>query len=323
MAWGASDLSARWFTDMAADMSMLARALNEREYALTENNTNLVINTGGTINYPSASQLSGLPLHGVFADNLLTIQNSVIALINSTGEDWEFTQTLGGTVWTVSSMESDIGLGAFPTTPEITNGNDWERIRKALDRLLYVHVALDPTSTSNDRRTDVTYDDRLASDTAWGNCIASSPSSDTGGIVCFQSWVPNEWYSIYEDNSTYTFNTNKYMGTFYNGEALWASTFAAYHYRGGSNSTPPGWSNALDITLDGNSFSVSSVSTGSIPITVVKSSTLQYDIDCANPSNTPFGFGSYPDTTQLLAQIMIGFSIEFDNDISGLLTDQA
>lgn len=127
----------------ATAMYEFCRALKQRVDELkiinqffTGDNTDFFVNGGGTSQQPSVNQLFGLVKHNEtngFQANFELIQDAVVQLIP------EFTTEYDGDVlWNKTTMEADIGLGPFPTTPKIWKQDDWTRIQKALDRMTYV-----------------------------------------------------------------------------------------------------------------------------------------------------------------------------------------
>jgi len=344
MAWGASDLSARWFTDMAADLAMLCLAVNEREAALGVTEGHFTYN-GGTKARPSAADLSGMPLHGSFAGTLKQVQTATLALIDRSS--WPLhpvwfarTTSSGSTRYTQASLESAIGLGTFPTTPEITNGNDWERIRRALDKLLYFDVAIQPTDTPTNTEWQLKYAawDGYGdpSDKPWDDCVAESFDSFSSyrwDIHAYVMWVVNSAANAQiHDNISIIFPSSAFAGI--------ASNAKLYYYKWQSSSSK--LSLDVDVDLAGNTVTFTSAGPdggtyGNVSVTTPSLSadqTYTCSIDTTPPSGSPWQYGGYGASGMIQLRIerpniwgwpsgSLAWPLEFRLDISGECTDQA
>lgn len=328
MAWPASDFSARWRTDWESDMAALCLALNEREEALGRTQTVFKINTGGTTAKPTASQLAGMTLHKEFRDNLATLQTECEDLITDSAiEKWD--TTLGGGVyWTHAALITSIGLGAFPATPDVNNGNDWERIREYLDALIYLHIQPTLSGYAYQEKSDsptFTSD----ADVAWAELKAHSFTNETTSnaslIVMWdcQSGNPAILNTIW-DNLAITYPTAKYSGSVSNGKL---------YYKYTTNNAYPGtisnlW-NPVAFDIEGNTLTLdngddsadpSGTAYFSVTVDIVSDAVMNLSITTAEPAGSPFKSGANPD----FGYIRVGAHIlVFDLDLTSILTDQA
>ena len=126
--------------DMSHQMSAYATATAQRIIALNRNpafadidQVSLYVSTVQEFTVPTPAMLNRVPHNSwMNRENMKRIQN----WIKDYCTRFLTTQT-GTTAWTLSNLVADVGMGAFPATPEPMRTADWVRIWQAFDRLVY------------------------------------------------------------------------------------------------------------------------------------------------------------------------------------------
>jgi len=171
----------------------LCQAINERQIGLGLTQTKFVVGGGG----PDASSIDVTDLTGVWVggdrDGAITNLNRCMvalkAMLTQTtyfGTVGSFLQSAGygATAWSLSSIQTDVGLGTFPTgTDRFTDLNFWKQIQEALDRMTICRKISVANSGTLKRRQSAIADPDLevAWDTARGLSGSTVSWSGSGG----------------------------------------------------------------------------------------------------------------------------------------------
>lgn len=166
MAWPTPDLDGLLLTDNSNGrrwLHALCRAVNEREGCLGFTKTEFVKADGTEAADITFDDLEGGWIGGT-NDCAITNLNRCMAALKAmlthrpdpvlTGPAYLFNTFKDGsgssaTDWTLSSLQTDIGLGAFPDeTPDWASLNFWKQMKEALDRMIYGRRAMGKTSAT-------------------------------------------------------------------------------------------------------------------------------------------------------------------------------
>jgi hypothetical protein len=147
MAWPTPDLEDLILTEDNGGkkwLHALCLAVNERQNGLGLTRTQFNKGSGGTGTFLDIDDFTGLWIGGE-SDGAITNLNLCMTAIKAmlsqttiygTTGSWLQATGLGATAWSLSSLESDIGLGTFPNACDSwTDLNFWKQIHGALDRM--------------------------------------------------------------------------------------------------------------------------------------------------------------------------------------------
>ena len=89
--------------------------------------------------------------------------------------------TFGATPWTLASIQTDVGLGAFGTAADgWTDLTFWKQIKEAYDRMLYCRKISVASGISLKRQESTTiYTNGTEAEVSWDECVADTPFSST------------------------------------------------------------------------------------------------------------------------------------------------
>ena len=162
----------------------ICRAVNERQIGLGLAQTKFIIGDGSEASSIDVSDLTGVWVGGP-NDGAITNLNRCMAAIKamltqsgSFGTIGSFLQSVGfgATAWTLTTLQTDVGLGTFPTaTDRFTDLNFWKQMKEALDRLTICRkISMSNSGTVSEKISSVADPDIQV---AWDAALADSPST--------------------------------------------------------------------------------------------------------------------------------------------------
>jgi len=321
--------------------SELIRAVNERRECLGLATVDFKYDDGSSEKaYPSAADFDGFPMvdvtgsndYGIsdeLQSNLGKLQDQIQGLLDGSyaPHDRFSTTSTGDTTYTVGSLETAVGLGAFPTTANVKNFRDanlWQRMQDALDLMIYVLAYVDSGDTTKDQ-----YEDSGSGTTEerWDDAKADTPSSASGSgqFAEIIGWESTAAGVFILDDASKTFATSKYSGS------ITREVVRVYQEVDSMTSSVEfdvAGETITNTTSDGVSTSDHTVSG---KFTTASDSIVTWSINTTPPASHPFDGVSnryYGRSYVALRSMEAGESLvttitRINIDISGELTDQA
>lgn len=319
MAWPTPDLDGLLLTDNSNGrrwLHALCRAVNEREGCLGLTKTQFMKADGSEAADIAFDDLLGGWIGGAndcAITNLNRCMAGVKGMITATPISGFGSYSLfmdesgsGGTGYTLSSLQSAVGLGAFPDeTPDWANLNFWKQIKGALDLMLFCRKQLAVSRGTVSQRIGA---DSNSAD-AWAAAYADTPATVSGAgtfhLGFLVSGSSTYLATFREGPSSITINSTALSGV------LTESYLnCQYVVNAGGSGFPAGWTvGSLHVTstVNGN------LSTPDI--TLGNNDTLTVDCDSAAPSTQLVPTNITANGTTNYADLYF--------DIAGELEDQA
>lgn len=297
-------LGAKW-------MHAICLAVNERQGALGISKSSFfrADSTTGT-DLPLEDIQGILTTSGSPRFNLDIARDAVISMLNN----GYFTETSGiSDVWTVANIETEMGLGAFTANMDrIQELLYWQRLKEALDLMIYARKPTAPTGGSRDSYTANSSTPQLA----WDNLLAASPGVFPvagAGVSVVQTGTSTPTYplAMFRTCTGISIDLSSLAGTI---------TGLEFQMSHNYTNSPVG---TLDYTIGTTASSTISAAatvylTGSTSeVTIGSTDTIDMDFDTL-PTTTPFD--------SVLGASLISASLTYAipyYDITSELTDQA
>lgn len=193
MAWPTPTLNEMLLTENSNGrrwLHALCRALNQREACLGLTKTEFMLADGSESADPSFDDFLGLWVGGEndgAITNLGRCMTGLKAMLTATDVDLIGTHSQffdesgsGGSGYTLSSLQTAVGLGSFPDAPTLwTDLNFWKQLQGAFDLLIYCRKQLPITRGNVSERIGA--GSGIAA--AWAAAYADTPSTVGGGSL--------------------------------------------------------------------------------------------------------------------------------------------
>jgi len=332
MAWPTPDLEdviLSYDTGGKRWLHALCLALNERQASMGVALTEFIKGDGSEDSMLDITDFTGLWIGGP-DDGAVTNLNRVMGGlktmlaaqsasgsfgIGSTYQQFTTTSGSSGSGYTLSSLQTAIGLGSFPDECESwADLNFWKQLKESFDLLIYARRYISASRGSVSERQSPSFD--IDPEVAWDSCYADSPSTVSGtstyGWLAFgyQTSFGAYRFVVREGPSEATINTTSLSGTL---TEAYLSLAAYVGADGNPAQFPSGW------TCEGLTFYVDTVglvATGDIAIGANNVLT----VDCLE--NMPATYEPAVVVDPIYPNISVqGALIYFD--IAAELTDQA
>ena len=294
----------------------ICQAVNERQAAIDITKTEWILADGSEAADPVLADFDGIRVHGDDSPvriNMERAQNAIEAMLNA----GYFTEASGySDPWTVGSIVTDMGLGAFEFGDvQFHSLNYWAQMKEALDRMIYARrgVVFSPSGATVYRKSGL----EGSPNDAWNEMYADSESSaaaNTGQLGW--SVAAAGGFSVAAVATRLIENiaiTNSFSGVL--------SAIGYTVTNGLSN-----YAGSIDVSIGSESFTFSGAGSvevinvsGDLPLGSV--GYVDFEITTTLPSSNPFSTGGGPPYVGSISSIFGGTYFYFD--IAGELTDQA
>lgn len=162
----------------------------------------------------SLSQMLGAPFLGpIMKYNFEKLAANIKTLFDggsgSNVAAWREDDTTGhasATLWTWANIITDVGLGAWDTTPNIMLSTDWMRMQGVLDRMCYPRVLCKKVTNAGTSTGDSWYDGGAATGDTWVDFITNGVYAAYTARWPRASWAKTTFVSPPFSYGVYLFN---------------------------------------------------------------------------------------------------------------------